>query len=694
MDERVWQQATPITDFTQTEPIEGQPATEKTEVRLLYDDTNVYVGVVCYDSDPSGIISTDSRRDSSMTEGDSFQMIFDTYHDSQNGFVFGTNAVGVEYDAQVRREGEQLNSGPPTIGRVSGGSSGGTNVNWDGAWEVKTRITDIGWTAEFRIPLRTLRYGGPPQVWGVNFARNIQRKREQVYWAPLARIYNLTRLSSAGQLSGLNLKTPRNLQVTPYGIGTTNRDFTPGAAARTNGDWGLDAKFGVTPAMNLDLSYNTDFAQVEVDEQQINLTRFNLLFPEKRPFFLENAGLFAVGRNGEVDLFFSRRIGIATDGSLVPIRAGARLTGKTNGINVGFLNMQTEDVGPRPANNFAAARVNKDFGKRSNFGGLFVNRIATGDKAGNNNWNRTWATDAKIGIGEALTFTTFAAKTETPGLTGRQYAYNGGVEYKTKLRRTYFEWTEVGEKFNPEVGFLERPNGFRQAFTGYHHVVRTPWLLNNMGLRELQPHVVYEGFWGFDGLRESAQLHLHTNADFENNNRIGPEWDIQWEGLRVPFQVYPGVIVPAGTYRSEYFGLSSNSDRRKLLSGGLSANYGGFLSGHENIVAPTVTVRSGAKLIVTWRWTRSAVELPQGDFVTNLGNVRVTYNFTTFIFAQSLVQYNDLTKRWSTNLRFNWLNRAGTGLFIVYNDTETLNGKGPVNRAFIVKYSRQFDVLH
>lgn len=693
LDEGVWQKAPAVTDFVQAEPAEGQPATEKTEVHILYDDQAVYIGVICYDSDPSKIIITDSRRDSGLGDMDSFQMIFDTYHDKQNGFIFGTNAAGIEYDAQVRREGETQSSGPPTLGRAQSGSGGGVNTNWDGSWEVKSKISDIGWAAEFRIPLRTLRYGPAPQVWGLNFGRNIRRKREEVYWSPLARIYNLTRLSSAGELRDLQLKTPRNLKLMPYVIGSSNHNYAPGSKADADGDWGIDAKVGVTSSLNLDLTYNTDFAQVEVDEQQVNLTRFNLLFPEKRPFFLENRGLFAVGRNGEIDLFFSRRIGIADSGALVPIKGGARLTGNSHGLNVGFINMQTERVGNLAGDNFTAARVAKDLSNRSSVGAIFVNRTATGDRAGPDNWNRTWGTDVKYGVGESLTFSGFAARTETPGLTGRQHAYSSGVEYSTRKRRTYIDFTEVGEHFNPEVGFLERSNGYRQMTTGFFENIRLK-SLTDRGIREWRPHVTYESYWGFDGLQETALLHADNTLDFENSSRISTALNVQYEGLREPFEVYPKVIVPAGSYRSPYLALNTLTDARRWISGGFAANIGGFLSGHQNSMAPTVTVRHGGEFTASLRWQRNDIHLPQGDFVTNLGTLRTTYNFTTLMNTQALIQYNDRTKRWSTNIRFNWQRTAATGLYVVYNDTEAFNGLGPVNRAFIVKYSHLLDVLH
>lgn len=694
LSDEVWRQAPVISEFVQSDPAEGQPATEQTEVRVLYDDRALYVAVDAHDRTPGAIVATDGRRDASLNDQDSFQIILDTFHDRQNGFIFGTTPGGVQYDAQVRSEGEQQSTGAPALGRTNSGSGGGLNVNWDGAWDVKTRTSETGWTAEFVIPLRTLRYGAPPQRWGLNFGRNIQHKREQTYWSPVSRAFNITRLSSAGELIGLQVAAPRNLKLIPYAITSANRNYTPGSKTEVDANWGIDAKVGVTSGLNLDLTYNTDFAQVEVDEQQINLTRFNILFPEKRPFFLENRGLFAVGKNGEIDLFFSRKIGITDSGALVPIRGGARLTGKLpGGMNLGMLDMQTEAVGATAANNYGAVRVAKDLPNRSSVGGIFVNRAAVGDGAGTDNWNRTWGSDVKWGIGESWTATAFAARTETPGLAGRQSAFSSGIQYQTRKRRTFYEYTQVGEDFNPEVGFLERTDGFRQLFTGWYENVRTPWLAKH-GIREWRPHYSYEGFWGFDGFRETATLHMDNAWDFENGNMFSPAMNVQWEGLRKPFQVYKGIVVPAGHYTSPHAAALWNSDRRKWISVSGSYAIGGFLSGHQNSWAPQVNIRRGAALTSTLRWTVSDVHLPQGHFTTNLGSLKVAYNFSPLLNLQALVQYNDVTHRWSTNLRFNWLQSGGAGLYVVYNDTESMNGLGPVNRAFIVKYSRMFDVLH
>jgi hypothetical protein len=675
LDEAVWQQAQPLTGFTQADPFEGQPATEETEVRILYDDEAIYIGVLMYDANPSQIVTTDTRRDADLGAQDSFQMVFDTFYDLQNGFVFGTNAAGIQYDAQIR-------------------SQGGATTNWDGSWEVQTRVVEVGWTAEFRIPLRTLRYGAPPQRWGVNFRRQMPRRREASYWAPLPRIYNLSRLSSAGQLTGLDLPAPRNLKIFPYLVGSANRDFALARSTDLAGDWGFDAKVGVTPGLNLDLTYNTDFAQVEVDTQQINLTRFNLRFPEKRAFFLENADLFRVGMGNELDLFFTRRIGIGDNGSLVPIVGGGRLSGRVGGLNVGLLNMQTDQAGLSPGNNFTTARVNQEFGNRSNLGAIFVNRSATGDFAGADNWNRTWGMDGALGVGEAITVNGFAARTETPGMAGRQYAYNMNFGYQDDQHRGLVEYGVTGEGFNPEVGFLQRPGGYRRFRAGLWETVRTE-TIRGWGFREFLPHAWYRRYDRLDGGGlHTADLHIDYYWDWENGNYISTGLMGTWEGLSQPFEIYPGVIVPPGEHGGLRFSTEMRTDRRRWISATMTGEFGRFLTGDETSPTFRVTIRDSGRLTLDTTWAHRAISLPQGAFHTNLGNMRVTYNFTPLVFVQSLIQFNDRTERWSTNLRFHWLNTAATGLYVVYNDTESAAGLGPVNRAFIVKYVRQFDLFN
>ncbi|HSF20060.1 MAG TPA: DUF5916 domain-containing protein [Vicinamibacteria bacterium] len=691
VDDEVWKKGQLITDFVQAEPYEGQPATERTEVRIVYDNRNLYVGVVCYDNDPSGIIVTDSRRDASLDDTDSFQIILDTYLDRQNGFVFGTNPAGIEYDGQVTNEGEG-GQGQPGSGRSQTGSGGGFNLNWDASWIVATRMGDYGWSAEFAIPLRTLRYGaGKPQVWGLNFQRNIRRKREEVYWSPVSRIYNLYRLSSAGELHGLELETPRNFKVTPYVLGSSERDYTTSDTNDLNGDFGVDAKFGVSPSLNLDLTYNTDFAQVEVDEQQINLTRFNLFFPEKRPFFLENAGNFAMGLNQSVELFFSRRIGIGPDGTPVPILGGARLSGKAGAYNVGVLNMQTEEVAElTSANNYTVASLSREFPNRSGVGALFVNRLGTGDLAGDDNWNRTWGVDGKLGVGEAFTLTGFAARTETPNVGGREHAFNARAEYEKRAGRVALAYTEVGDDFNPEVGFLTR-NDYRNLEGTVFLNIRNDisWL------RELRPHVTYDGFWDFTGFKQSERIHVDSHVDFESGAFFSPAMNHTVEGLTEPFGIFPGILVRPGTYTNWEAAWRWNTNQAAPFSYSGGWDFGGFLSGNRTGLETTLNYRYQSKVITSVTWEYNDIDLAEGSFVTNLGQLRVAYNFTPLIYLQALVQYNDRADAWSSNIRFSWLNTAGTGLFVVYNDTEGLGDVliGPQNRSFIVKYTHQFDIL-
>jgi hypothetical protein len=679
LNEEIWQQTPPLTGFIQVEPLEGQPASERTEVRVLFDDEALFVGATLHDSDPSQIVTSDTSRDAPLSEQDSIQFIVDTFGDHQNGFIFGTNTTGIQFDAQVRNEEVHL--------------------SWDGSWDVRVAHGEAEWTAEFRIPLRTLRYGAAPQVWGLNFMRKIQRHRERTYWSPVPRQYTISRLSSAGELRGLALRSPRNLKLLPYVVSSADRNFTPGATTDLDADVGIDAKVGLTPSLNLDLTYNTDFAQVEVDTQQINLTRFNIRFPEKRPFFLENSGLFAIGASGggaggagDIDLFFTRRIGLDDAGNIVPIKGGARLSGKTGGYNVGMLSMQTDDVGARPGNNFTTVRVSRDLPSRSGVGALVVNRNATGRLSRDDDWNRTWGLDGRVGVGETFTFGGFAAKTETPGLLGRDHAWNTSSRYDDGKTQLVFDYGIVGEDFNPEVGYIENTLGYRRWYARFQETMRQD-RIRGWGFREFLPHLNYTRYDYLDGGLQNGELHIDNHWDWENGNFISTAVNGTWEGLREPFQVYPGVVVPAGEHGGLRFTWRANSDSRKWLYGRHQWDTGRFLTGTQNSHIFQVILRRGGTFAVDTTWTRRAIDLPQGDVLTNLGNMRVTYNFSPLVFTQSLIQYNDLTRRWSTNLRFHWLQTAGTGLFVVYNDTESLNGVGPVNRAFIVKYVQQFDLL-
>jgi hypothetical protein len=685
-----WTTAEPLADFWQTTPVEGQPASERTEVRIVYTRDTLYFGVVCFDSDPAGIIASDSRRDAGLSETDSIQIILDTYRDRQNGFVFGTNPAGLEYDGQVVNEGQGGGGG----GRQQAGSGGGFNLNWDGAWQVRTRTSEIGWTAEIAIPFRTLRYpSARRQVWGLNIQRNIRRRNETAFWSALPRQYNLYKLSLAGEIGGLEVPPQRNLKLVPYVLGET-RKVDARDEITSLGDVGFDAKYSITPSLTLDATVNTDFAQVEVDEERVNLDRFNLFFPEKRPFFLENAGLFSVGSPRETEIFFSRRIGIAPSGQPIPIVAGARLTGNVRGFSVGLLDMQTDDTpGVAPGNNFLVARLRRDLPNRSSAGAIFVNRDATGDGAGPGDHNRTLAVDGRLGIGQNGLVAGYLARTATPGLDGDDHALELSSLYSSQRWRLGLAYSEVARNFNPEVGFLVRKN-FRQVEGQVFHTIR---LRPDRWLHEIRPHVNFASFWNFSGFQETGYLHIDNDWAWQNGAEVDTGINVTREGVTQPFEIFPGVIVPAGTYDHVEAQILTMTNQGAPVSFAMTTHAGGLFGGRRVAMTPRLRLRVGDTFNTELGLTRNDIDLPGGSFVTNTWRSRTSYSFTPRLFVQALVQYNDRADLWSSNLRLGWLQDANTGLFVVYNDTRELGRYDLVQpntgRSVIVKFSRLFDVL-
>ena len=598
------------TGFVQNRPFEGQPASERTEVRIVYTDDTIYFGVVCYAEDPTAIVIADSRRDSDMTETDSFQIILDTYLDGQNGFVFGTNPAGIEYDGQVTNEGQGSGrfsgggSGRPSNNRQQRGSGGGFNLNWDGAWQVATTVTDSGWSAEVAVPFRTLRYPrNEVQSWGVNFQRNIRSRNEQAYWAPLPRQYNLNRISLAGELQGVEVPAQRNLQFTPYLLGESSHR-TQDRRDLSTGDLGADLKYSVTPSMTLDLTYNTDFAQVEVDDQQINLDRFTLFFPEKRPFFLENAGLFSVGQPGAVDLFFSRRIGLGDSGEQIPIVGGGRLSGKVgSNTNVGFLNMQTASVGGSgtPGQNFTVARVRQDLANRSNIGAMLVNRQATGSLGGDGDYNRTYVFDGRWGIGDGGTVSGYAAATDTRGLSGGDtHAYALSAQHQSERVRLRLGYTEVAPDFNPEVGFLARES-YRQMNASVFTTFRPD---DFMGVHEFRPHVSHNTVFDFESGRHETQFtHIDNHTEWRNGYEVHTGMNLTREGVLEPFEIFPGVIVPPGTYDHKEAQIAGNTNLGAPLSANINTIIGGLFGGDRVTISPSIAARVGETFNAAFEWS-------------------------------------------------------------------------------------------
>jgi len=683
-----WQSIPAFGGLTQVQPNAGQPSSEKTDIRIGYDDKTFYVSVICYDANPSGIVVTDARRDGDLNATDAFLMILDTYHSGQDGFVFGTNSVGTQYDAQVDNEGQ----GNFNNNRQQGGTIGGFNLNWDASWEVASKVGDYGWSAEFAIPLKTIRFApGENQTWGINFQRNIQKINEKSYWAALPINFNLYRLSMAGDLTGLNLKKPGNLKLIPYVLAQRQhqnfQEATPDPLRENEADVGVDLKYSLTPSMTLDLTYNTDFAQVEVDDQQVNLDRFNLFFPEKRPFFLENAGLFSVGSPGEVDLFFSRRIGIGAGGAQVPIIGGARLSGRANNTNIGVLNMYTDDVIGQgiSKNAFTVGRVNHQLGARSWIGGLFVNRNGMGDEVDDH--NSTLAVDGRWGIGKRAQITGYLSKTNTPGLSSSDHSYQvkGNYDWNNWIIR--LAYTEVGENFNPEAGFL-----FRKAFRKPEALVLYKYRLpESSPFLEFRPHISWRGYWNFQGFWETSFLHIDNHWEWKSGTEVHTGVNFTKEGVVTPFNISKDVVVPAGTYDHAETLLVFFTNQNKPVSISTRHILGGFFGGTRYANSGTLRVRFGDKFTSEWSLSHNDIRLPGGNFTTDVFRSRISYSFTPSMFLQGLIQYNSVIDSWSTNLRFGWLQQSNTGLFLVYN--ETREDSFLDNQSFTLKFSKLFDVL-
>lgn len=687
-----WSNINPTSGFTQTRPNEGVPATQRTEVFVGFTEDTLYIGVMAYDDNPGAILVTDSRRDSALDDTDSFQVIIDGLLDRQNGYVFGTNPAGIEYDAQVINEGGQGGFG----GR--GGGAGGFNLNWDTTWEVEAQINEQGWSAEMAIPFTALRYGSDDaQTWGINFQRNIRRNNEESYWAPLDRNFNLNRISEAGTIEGIEVPSQRNLQITPYALAVQDRGGNL-LSSQNNQEYGLDLKWGITSSLTLDATVNTDFAQVEVDDIQVNLDRFSLFFPEKRPFFLENAGQFAIGNPREVELFFSRRIGI-TGGAQIPIEGGGRLTGKIgSNTNIGLLRMRTEGAeGFSPQNDFSVVRVNQELGNRSAIGMMYVERDGDGSIIGSSgdDYNRTYAVDGRWGIGDYTVIRGWMSQTDSAGINSDDTAGGVAWNYNDEDWSLNAGYSEVGENFNPEVGFLSR-RGFRKIDAGWRYRYRP----ENWGnLQELRPHMNFRGYWDFDGNQQTGYLHVDNHWEFNSGMEIHSGINFTQEGVFEPFEIVDGVAVPIGDYEHEEVQLVYWSNQSAPFSVNFQTRIGGFFGGDRENIDSTIRYRVGEKFSSELTWSHSKIDLPVpgGEFEVDLARLRMTYSFTPSMSIQTLVQYNKRDDVVSTNLRFAWLQSANSGLYIVYNEVDENNmlfAPRENSQQFAIKYSRILNIFN
>ncbi|NNM32379.1 MAG: carbohydrate binding family 9 domain-containing protein, partial [Gemmatimonadetes bacterium] len=481
--------------FYQSIPDQGAPSRERTVVRVLYDDENLYVGAVLYDRNPAALVSAGLEQDFATSDSDIFGFALDTYWDKQNAFLFAVNPAGAVFDAQAFNDQQSVNPA------------------WEGEIQVRTRVHDRGWTAEIAVPITTLRFRETegPQTWGLNFTRRIRRYSEDSSWSPLSRQFRVYKMSRAGMLTGLEgLRQGRNLWVKPF-FTAVRQDGSAGPPGEEL-DGGLDIKWGLTPRLTLDVTALTDFSQVEVDEQQINLSRFSLFFPEKRDFFLENEGIFAFQdarvrnfRTGSgpqnFKLFHSRRIGLSQDRTPVPILGGARLTGRLGDYAVGLLNMQTRDETGFPGENFSVVRLRRNLLQSSDIGFMLINREGTGPGI-EDQYNRSFGADANLRLADGrMLLNSYAALTDQPAVEDGRLAGAVEVAWRDPLWDASILAKTVGENFNPGVGFVSR-RGIRQGFVtlGAHPQPAIP------SVRELNPYVDLNLFGDPDWNLESREI--------------------------------------------------------------------------------------------------------------------------------------------------------------------------------------------
>ncbi len=673
LDDRAWLSAPVATGFTQAEPHEGEPATERTEVRVLYDADTLYLGVFAHDAHP--ILVNELKKDFDTSSADIFEVVFDTFDDGRNGYLFAINAMGAKWDAQTFNEGRDVNS------------------NWDGIWHARTRMQKNGWTAEIAIPFRTLRFTSDDrQTWGINFLRRIRHLNEDSYWSPVPRIFELTRTSLEGTLQGLTGVRPgRDLRLKPYVL-TSSTAVAPDPSSG-NLQGGVDAKYGITSGLTWDFTVNTDFSQVEADEQQVNLTRFSLFFPEKRDFFLENSGVFQFGTpnggggggrpggggrtNGLPDnvLFFSRRIGLSDDGQALPILGGTRLTGHAGAYTIGALNIQQRRSGSAPATNFTAVRLRRNVLSNSDVGVMVLNEQPHGG-----GFNRLFGTDANFRFFENLNLNGLVAKTASPasvvGGPGRDVMWRAGTSYRGDVIDTSFAYTSTGDRFNDELGFIPRVGIARTDFKFGTHL--RPSAVSGW-LREVYPHYQLMNITRTSGgLFDSRYMDFHLPLTFQDGSFMELGRNTNLEVLTQPFTLNTtrNVVVDPGRYEYDEYFVTGNTSTGRAVSFNGRVGVGTFYDGRKQTYLAGTTVRFSARLNTSLSVLQNVVRLSHGAFDTTLVTGRVDYSFSTRAFLNALIQYNTDVRQWSSNVRFDLIHHALSDLFLVYNDhRDTIHGR-------------------
>ena len=695
LDEDAYQTVEPFGNFIQTEPNAGAPATEKTEAWIFFDNTNLYIAARVWDKAPmSQWVVNEMRRDSfNVLQNEGMGFIIDTFYDRRNGIIFNFNPIGGRMDGEVSNERNY-------------------NGDWNPIWELGTGRFEGGWSWEAAIPFKSMRYRpGQSQVWGINLSRTIRHKNESAYLTQLDPGLGPAAIFQVSQSASLvGLKVPpsgRPIEIKPYFIGdfNSNRTTFPTMSNDIGANVGLDlVKYGITDNLTADFTINTDFAQVEADEQQINLTRFSLFFPEKREFFLENQGIFGFGGaggrgpfRGSPDtpiIFYSRRIGL-NQGLEVPIVAGGRMTGRIGKFNLGIINIQTGDKRSAAAQttNFTIARIRRDLFRRSSIGAIVTNRSLMAGYPGS---NQSYGVDATLAFYENILINTYWVKTQTEGTSGRDTSYKGEFRYNGDRYGISAEHLFVDEQFLPGVGFMRRGD-LRKSF-GLLRFSPRPRSLE--AIRKMTWEASVDYITTASGLVETREYQGRFQVEFESSDQFEISYTDTYDYLEKPFRISPNVTIPSIGHKLWNARTSFQFGQQRRLAGNLFTEHGAFYGGTKTAVGFGGGGPFSGRLElnrqlsfepgISFNW----VDLPQGSFATQLLTTRTTYTITTDMFVSALIQFNSSNNALSSNIRLRWEYQPGSELFIVYNeqrDTLSPNSFADLKgRALIVKVNRLF----
>lgn len=655
LNEPDWQKAQFIHNFTQRELKEGQPATEKTRVAVLFDDKTLYIGVWCYDDATDKLIVRSVKRDFDFDNDDNFKIILDTYGDKRNGYLFVTNPFGARFDAMVINNGQK------------------ENEDWNGVWNVKTKVTHNGWFAEFEIPFSTLRFRvHNKQAWGVNFERDIRRKREEVLWQGWSRNARIEQVTRAGTLTGIHDVSKTTLiELKPYGI--TGIQLSKGDKPLTTGNIGGDINYLITPTIKLNLTVNTDFAQVESDRIQVNLTRFSLYYPEKREFFLEGKNYFDFNMGYSIRPFYSRRIGIAPDRSPVPIIGGVRLMGKTGRTTLAGLSIQTSREDSLPSTQYSVLRWRQDVGKNSSIGIIGVGKFLPGRK------NLVYGTDflystSELKGGRNLSAGGSIAQSYTSdGVRKKGTAQYLFVEYPNDKLDFSAVWNRSGEGFNPETGFLRRKN-YQMYSMDMHIKPRPVWL---PWIRRLVFKPFDFNYYIDDATKKMQSLWTEFRPlGFTTKSGEFFEFNIQRKGenLTRDFEIHNGIIIPVGEYWFTDWELQFETFQGRPLYGATFVNWGGFYNGHRTVWENEVSLKINRYVVVRADYSRNDISLPGGSFVVHEMGGRLDVAVNPDLFGSLFGQWNNEDNEILLNFRINWIPKPGTNFYFVVNQMYDTSG--------------------